>query len=128
VAKDTPLTVFGRTPAGDWLQVRTPTRAGGWISAGLVRLNVPLGEVPVSNDAPTAAPAPAKRAPAPVVVPAAPVIAPPAGNCDPSYPDVCIPSPPPDLDCGEIPHRRFRVVGADPHRFDGDHDGIGCEK
>jgi uncharacterized protein YgiM (DUF1202 family) len=37
VAKDTPLTVFGRTAAGDWLQVRTPTRAGGWISAGLVR-------------------------------------------------------------------------------------------
>jgi endonuclease YncB( thermonuclease family) len=33
VAKDTPLTVFGRTPAGDWLQVRTPARAGGWISA-----------------------------------------------------------------------------------------------
>jgi micrococcal nuclease len=50
-----------------------------------------------------------------------------ASGCDPSYPDVCIPSPPPDLDCGEIAHRRFRVVGADPHRFDGDRDGIGCE-
>lgn len=23
-------------------------------------------------------------------------------NCDPSYPSVCIPPPPPDLDCGEI--------------------------
>jgi micrococcal nuclease len=51
----------------------------------------------------------------------------PSGNCDPSYPDVCIPSPPPDLDCGDISFRRFRVVGADPHRFDGDHDGVGCE-
>lgn len=49
------------------------------------------------------------------------------GNCDPAYPTVCIPSPPPDLDCGDIPYRRFAVVGSDPHRFDGDHDGIGCE-
>jgi len=48
-------------------------------------------------------------------------------NCDRSYPDVCIPSPPPDLDCDQITHRNFRVVGADPHRFDGDSDGIGCE-
>lgn len=48
-------------------------------------------------------------------------------GCDPSYPDVCIPPPPPDLDCAEIAERNFRVVGADPHRFDGDHDGVGCE-
>ena len=48
-------------------------------------------------------------------------------DCDPSYPDVCIPPPPPDLDCGDISHRRFRVQGRDPHRFDGDRDGIGCE-
>ena len=51
----------------------------------------------------------------------------PRQNCDPSYPTVCIPSPPPDLDCGEISFRRFQVVGSDPHRFDGDNDGIGCE-
>jgi len=50
------------------------------------------------------------------------------GNCDPFYPDVCIPTPPPDLDCPEIPYKNFRVVGSDPHRFDGDHDGIGCER
>ena len=48
-------------------------------------------------------------------------------NCDPSYPSVCIPRYPPDLDCGEIPFRRFRVVGSDPHGFDRDRDGIGCE-
>ncbi len=51
----------------------------------------------------------------------------PTSNCDPSYPDVCIPSPPPDLDCDEIPYRRFRVLPPDPHGFDGDVDGIGCE-
>jgi hypothetical protein len=47
--------------------------------------------------------------------------------CDPSYPDVCIAPYPPDLDCGEIPYRRFRVIGSDPHGLDGDRDGIGCE-
>jgi micrococcal nuclease len=50
-----------------------------------------------------------------------------AGNCDPSYPTVCIPPTPPDLDCGDISYRRFTVLPPDPHRFDGDHDGIGCE-
>src|SRR5690606_19776341 len=49
------------------------------------------------------------------------------GNCDPSYPTVCIPPYPPDLGCGEIPHRRFQVLPPDPHGFDRDNDGIGCE-
>lgn len=49
-------------------------------------------------------------------------------NCDrQSYPDVCIPPYPPDLDCGDIPFRRFTVRPPDPHGFDGDADGIGCE-
>jgi micrococcal nuclease len=49
------------------------------------------------------------------------------GNCHPSYPTVCIPPPPPDLDCKDIPYRRFTVLPPDPHNFDGDGDGIGCE-
>lgn len=49
------------------------------------------------------------------------------GGCDPAYPDVCIPPPPPDLNCGQITHRRFRVLSPDPHNFDGDNDGVGCE-
>ncbi len=48
-------------------------------------------------------------------------------GCDPSYPDVCIPPPPPDLDCPDITYRNFRVVGPDPHLFDGNNDGEGCE-
>lgn len=48
-------------------------------------------------------------------------------NCDASYPGVCIPSPPPDLDCKDIPYRRFTVRLPDPHKFDQDRDGIGCE-
>lgn len=48
-------------------------------------------------------------------------------SCDASYPDVCIAPAPPDLDCGDIEYRNFRVTGNDPHRFDGDKDGVGCE-
>lgn len=47
--------------------------------------------------------------------------------CDPSYPGVCIPPAPPDLDCGEISFRRFQVLSPDPHGFDRDGDGVGCE-
>lgn len=81
---------------------------------------------------PTAAPTPVPTA-APTPVPTAaptpvPTAAPPAANCDPAYPTVCIPPPPPDLDCGDISFRRFTVLPPDPHGFDGnDNDGIGCE-
>ncbi len=51
----------------------------------------------------------------------------PSQNCDPSYIGVCIPPPPPDLDCKDIPYRNFIVLPPDPHHFDGDGDGIGCE-
>lgn len=47
--------------------------------------------------------------------------------CDPSYPTVCIPPPPPDLDCGDISFRNFAVRGSDPHGFDREGDGVGCE-
>lgn len=49
------------------------------------------------------------------------------GVCDPAYPDVCIPPPPPDLDCADIPYRRFRVLPPDPQHFDADGNGYGCE-
>jgi hypothetical protein len=53
--------------------------------------------------------------------------APPPSRCHPSYPTVCIPPPPPDLDCGQIRHRNFVVRPPDPHGFDGNNDGRGCE-
>jgi hypothetical protein len=49
------------------------------------------------------------------------------GNCDPAYPTVCIAPAPPDLDCPDISYRNFKVLNPDPHRFDADHDGVGCE-
>lgn len=51
-----------------------------------------------------------------------------ANGCDPSYPDVCIPPPPPVLSCGDISHHRFAVLPPDPHRFDGNGNGIGCQR
>jgi hypothetical protein len=51
----------------------------------------------------------------------------PTRNCDPSYPDFCIPPPPPDLDCPDINGNNFTVQGTDPHGFDADNDGVGCE-
>lgn len=48
-------------------------------------------------------------------------------QCDSSYPDVCIKSYPPDLDCKDVlPYKNFRVLQPDKHRFDEDKDGIGC--
>jgi hypothetical protein len=48
-------------------------------------------------------------------------------SCHPSYPDECIPPPPPNLNCDDVDATNFQVVGSDPHGFDGDNDGIGCE-
>lgn len=50
-----------------------------------------------------------------------------APDCNKSYPDVCIPSPP-DLDCKDIRYRNFKVLPPDPHKFDRDKDGVGCER
>ena len=52
---------------------------------------------------------------------------PPARDCDPSYPDVCIPPAPPYLNCDDVPYDNIRVTGRDPHGFDGNNDGRGCE-
>jgi hypothetical protein len=56
-----------------------------------------------------------------------PLTSPPVKSCHPSYPDTCIPGPPPNLNCGDVSARNFKVVGSDPHGFDGDNDGVGCE-
>ena len=57
---------------------------------------------------------------------------PPTTNCDPSYPTVCIPPPPPVLHCADLPWRDFPVLhtvpNADPQHLDGDNDGFGCTK
>jgi micrococcal nuclease len=86
-------------------------QVGLWSSKLTVPGVVPLASVP---------------APTPRATPKATKVAARA-DCDPSYPTVCIPPPPPDLDCGDITFRRFEVLAPDPHHFDSDRDGIGCE-
>ena len=51
------------------------------------------------------------------------------GNCDPSYPDFCIPpiEQAGDLDCKDVDGNNFTVRPPDPHGFDGNDDGTGCE-
>jgi hypothetical protein len=75
---------------------------------------------PTRTRLPVAVPAPTE--PPPTTTHPAPPL-----DCHPSYPAVCIPPAPPDLNCGDIPHRRFVVVAPDSHGFDGDSDGVGCE-
>jgi hypothetical protein len=51
-------------------------------------------------------------------------------ECDPRYPNVCIPPPPPDWNCDALTYRNIRTEPPgpdDPHRLDADGDGIGCE-
>jgi micrococcal nuclease len=53
----------------------------------------------------------------------------PTPRCDPAYPTICIPPPPPYLNCGDIPYRNFLVLWPDPHDLDGRvRNGIGCER
>lgn len=47
-------------------------------------------------------------------------------GCDDAYPDVCIPPPPPNLNCADLEYRDIRVLSPDPHGLDRDGDGVGC--
>lgn len=76
----------------------------------------------VAEDAP-----PAEQPPAAPAAPPAPAV---AENCHPSYPDFCIPPPPPDINCtSEVIKGRkdFRVNQPDPHGLDRNKDGFGCD-
>jgi hypothetical protein len=66
------------------------------------------------------------KAPPPTTAPAPPPTKP-AADCHPSYPDFCIPAAPPDLDCADIGGNDFTVRPPDPHGFDREGDGRGCE-
>ncbi len=87
--------------------------------------NVPTVYLPLVAVPPSATVAPPM--PTEPVAPTAPVMPTSSPGCAPEYPTVCIPPPPPDLDCSDIPYRRFPVLPPDRHRFDTDNDGVGCE-
>ncbi len=85
---------------------------------------------PTATATPVVAPADPTATATATTQPATPQPATPTRNpeqCAAEYPTVCIPPPPPDLDCGDIAFRRFTVLPPDRHRFDNDGNGIGCE-
>ena len=153
VGEGSRFVVIAKNSSGDWYNVLLDDGTLAWIAASvvdevssLVRVEVaqtipapptvvatsPLLPTNTSTPLPTntLAPLPTNTLPPPTLPPptqSPPTEPPPPSNCDPSYPTVCIPPPPPDLDCGEIPFRRFTVLPPDPHGFDRDNDGIGCE-
>ena len=73
----------------------------------------------------TAAPTTTTTAPPPPPPPTTIAPQPATSSCDPNY-DPCVPNVAYDLDCGDIGFR-VRVIGGDPHGFDREGDGIGCE-
>ncbi|GAB2672247.1 DUF1524 domain-containing protein [Thalassiella azotivora] len=106
-------------------QIAVKSRYGAWVTAAerdamsRVLADCPHQQLPDGGTPPAAA------------APAPPVDAGPStgASCDPAYPDVCVPAfaDVGDLDCGDLPQRRFAVVPPDPHRLDADGNGVGCE-
>jgi hypothetical protein len=80
---------------------------------------------PPTTQPPTTQP-PTTQPPTTQPPPTQPPTTQPPALCSSSYPDVCIPPGPPDLNCGDIPFKDIRVVAPDEHNLDGNNDGIGC--
>jgi hypothetical protein len=126
-----PWTVEGETHELGAFEVKFKQVGGGTIAMRDDRPAAPAADTPIPPPLPTEAPPP----PAPPTIAPQPFVpavdeAPPAdarAGCSPAYPDVCIPPAPPDLDCPDIQFRRFRVLPPDPHGFDREGDGVGCE-
>lgn len=84
--------------------------------------------IPPTTVAPSTTAAPTTAAPTTVPGPAPTTV--PAPSCDPSYPELCIPPGPPDVDCGSAViggRTDFRALPPDPHGLDRDGDGRACE-
>ncbi|MBB3663102.1 micrococcal nuclease [Prauserella sediminis] len=112
----------------------TISAAGGQarsVAAGLwsacESFGAPESTPPASTSVPTQEPAPEPwTEPQPPQEPEQPGTGP-ASEPAPE-PDGVVSYPyPPDKDCGEIEESNFQVQEGDPHRFDDDGDGIGCE-
>jgi hypothetical protein len=113
------ITLISKTPDGSWYEMTTPFGTKGYVSISLLNLAPGVSDIVATKDA----------GPPPVVAkPPSKPAAKPAAQCDPNYSGACIPNVDYDLDCGEVAAKRFRVVGYDKHGFDGDNDGIACER
>lgn len=90
----------------------------------------PYDVIPTSWYASAAASSGGDSTSAPTTPPASPPTRAPEPECDPYYPGLCIPPVTynGDLDCDDLMAEGFRVIPPDPHGFDDDNDGIGCEQ
>jgi hypothetical protein len=94
-------------------QIATRTRVPTWTpNADITPISIPTKKPSPTNTQVVIVPAPTQQV---------------YNNCSPAYPSVCIPPPPPDLNCPDIPYRNFTVLAPDPHGFDRNNDGVGCE-
>ena len=111
------------------LSAATPAPLVASTPVPVVAAPVPAVPVAVATPVPFVAPAPV------VVVTPAPVVAAPApSGCELSYPDICIPVGVADINCPAMYAQgismfrvRWDVPNPDPHGFDGEGDGWGCE-
>jgi len=89
------------------------------------KARVPENQATTTTAPPTTAP-PATTAPyVPPTEPYEPPAPTASSGCDPNY-SGCVPIVPYDLDCPDI-NGPVQVYGDDPHGFDGNNDGVGCE-
>lgn len=118
-ATDIPTMTHTATPTPTHMatQTRTPTATPTTIATATTTPTATPTRTPTATTtaAPTATTTPTVTA------------TPNGAGCDAAYPTVCIPPPPPDLNCMDITERNFVVLTPDPHGFDRDGDGIGCE-
>jgi len=49
-------------------------------------------------------------------------------NCDSAYPNICISQSRSNLKCQDVKQHNFKVLPPDPHNFDRNGNGVGCEK
>jgi micrococcal nuclease len=110
---------------------RAAERAAESTALGLWHACLPVSPPPPPPPPPPPAEPPPPPPPPPPAEPPPPSLPPPPARCAPSYPDFCVAPPPPDLDCADFDQKRFRVLWTvadpDPHRLDGDRDGVACE-
>ncbi len=114
----------------------SPTATPSATNTGTPTLTATDTSTPTDTPTYTATP-PATRTPRPTPRPTRTPAPPPpvqSGNCNPSYPDVCLQDGIGDYDCaggsGNGPNYvrgPFRVIPPDSFGLDRDKDGIGCE-
>ena len=112
--------IDARNPSGAWLEFCCVKGQRGWIYAPLVDVSVDVTVIPTVSATPTVSPSPTHTPTnTPTLTP----------GCDPHNPHG------PDRDCGDFSTHReaqafFIAAGGpdrDPHRLDGDGDGLACE-